>query len=501
MRCRYDRVSTTCETSRALGGTVVRSLLALVLFGGTVLVMLHDWLGLGGSTLDHLAGGHIYDVVIITAGIACLFRALAVRRERWAWLLIGASILCWGCGEIYWTLFILDNPEPPYPSPADAFYLGFYPLAYAGLALLVQARADELDWRLWTDGLIAALGTAALGTVFVFDFVAERTTGTPLEAAISLAYPLGDIAMLAMIVGVIALSGWRPDRTWALLLLGLAAMGVADMAYSVQSTSGVVPAGNWIDPIYLLSASFLGAILWLPSAAAIERSEAVDDRGALMVPTLFATLMIGLAAMQYVGGTSGLSTTLWAATIAAIVIRLSVSVRENRVLLEQVRTDALTGLGNRGGMEVDLDSRLPQATEESPVQLILFDLNGFKHYNDTFGHPAGDELLARLGVRLRETIGEDGAAYRVGGDEFCVLLTCERRRFDAVTRAAAAALTATGKGFDVTASWGVAQVPEEATNPSEALRLADVRMYAQKESRRVAGISEAPVVTVAPEKV
>jgi diguanylate cyclase (GGDEF)-like protein len=493
-------VGPSSDTNRTPGAAVLRPLLALVLFGGTALVMVHDWLGVGGSTLDRLAGGHIYDIVIITAGVACLLRARSVERERWAWLLIGASILFWGCGEIYWTLFILDNPEPPYPSPADAFYLGFYPLAYAGLALLVRARAAELDWRLWTDGLIAALGTAALGTVFVFDFVAERTSGTALEVTTSLAYPLGDIAMLSLIVGVIALRGWRPDRTWVLLLLGLAATGVADMAYSVQSTSGVVPPGNWIDPVYLLSASFLGAVLWLPSATEIERSERVDDRRALMVPTIFASLMIGLAAMQYLGGTSGLSTVLWAATIAAIVIRLTVSVRENRVLLEQVRTDTLTGLGNRGGMQVDFDARLPRATEESPVQVVLLDLNGFKRYNDTFGHPAGDELLERLGHQLREIVSEDGTAYRIGGDEFCVLLTCERRRFDSVTRAAAAALTATGKGFDVAASRGAAIVPDEASDLSEALRLADVRMYAQKESRRMSG-AEAPVVTVAPEKV
>ena len=66
--------------------------------------------------------------------------------------------------------------------------------------------------------------------------------------------------------------------------------------------------------------------------------------------------------------------------------------------------------------------------------LLLFDLNGFKHYNDTFGHPAGDELLSRLGGALRDAVGEDGTAYRIGGDEFCVLLTCAPERFDAVSR-------------------------------------------------------------------
>ena len=153
-----------------------------------------------------------------------------------------------------------------------------------------------------------------------------------------------------------------------------------------------------------------------------------------MVPALFAAVMIGLFAMQYFSATSGLSTVLWAATMIAVIVRLAMSVRENKALLEQVRTDPLTGLSNRGRMQVDLKDACTRATEESPVMLLLFDLNGFKRYNDTFGHPAGDELLIKLGGALREAVGDAGTAYRIGGDEFCVLLTCAEVRFAAVDR-------------------------------------------------------------------
>ena len=462
------------------------NVLAAVLFGGTALVILHDWLGLGGASLDHTAGGPLYDAVVLAAGVACLARARAVPRERGGWLLLGLAILFWGAGEVYWTLFILDNPAPPYPSPADALFLAFYPIAYAGIALLVRARAHELDWRRWADAAIAALGTAALGTAFVFDFVAEHTTGTGPQVFTSLAYPLGDIAMLSMIVGVIALTGWRPGRTWSLLLAGLAAQVVADIAYTLLSTDGVVPAGNWIDPIYLISAAFLGSVLWLPKAATIEPSEARDDRRELVTPALFATVMFGLFAMEYFSAGSGLSTALWAATMIAVIARLALSVNENRLLLEQVRTDPLTGLGSRGGVQVDLDIACGRATAETPVTLLLFDLNGFKRYNDSFGHPAGDELLVRLGHRLREATGETGTAYRIGGDEFCVLASGPDESIDALTRRAARALTASDRGIEVSSSWGAVAIPREAATPSDALQLADLRMYAQKESRRIA---------------
>ena len=261
---------------------------------------------------------------------------------------------------------------------------------------------------------------------------------------------------------------------------------VADIAYTLQATNGALPAGNWIDPIYLISAACLGAAVWQPPAAPIRSSGRYDSWREMMVPAFFAAVMIGLFAMQYFSANSGLATVLWAGTMIAVIVRLAMSDRENRTLLARVQTDPLTGLANRGRMQVDLERHCAAATEEQPALLLFLDLNGFKHFNDTLGHPAGDELLIVLGRALGEAIGEDGTAYRVGGDEFCVLLTCPEDRFEEVTRDAARALTAQGRGFAVSAAWGAAAIPREAATPSEALQLADVRMYAQKESRRLA---------------
>jgi diguanylate cyclase (GGDEF)-like protein len=468
----------------------VRIALAVLLLGGTLLVALHYWLGVGGDMHDVIVTV-VYDAVVLGAGLACLVRASAYGPERKAWILIGLAILAWGAAEVYWSIAIEDNPSAPYPSPADIGYLAFYPLAYTGLALLVRARAHEINWRLWMDGAIAALGTAALGAAFVFDFIAEKAEGSTLEVLTTLAYPLGDIAMLAMVIGIVALTGWRPGRTWSLLLAGLAALVVADIAFTLQLTEEAIPGGSWVEPVYLISAVCLGASVWQPAAAA-EITSSRDRRREMIVPAVFAGVMIGLFAMQYFSATSGLSTILWATTMTAVIVRLAMSDRENKALLEQVRTDPLTGLANRGRMQVDLPAHFSEASVERPLSLLLFDLNGFKHYNDTFGHPAGDELLVKLSSALREAVGEDGTAYRIGGDEFCVLLTCPHERFEAVTEVAARALIATGPGFEVSSSWGAAEVPAEAADPSAALQLADVRMYAQKESRRVA--HDQPVV-------
>src|SRR5262245_38303050 len=361
--------------------------MAAVLAVGTALVSLHDWFGLGGEALDYAAEGPVYDAVVLAAGITCLARSRSAGRERGAWIAIGAAILAWGAAETYWTAAILDNPSPPYPSPADAGYLAFYPLAVLGLLLLVRARTEHLDWRLWMDGAIAGLGTAALGTAFIFDFVAGQANGTALQTATSLAYPLGDILLLAMVLGVVALAGWRPGRAWTPLLLGLTALAVADVAYTLQSTDLGLPGGIWVEPLYMIAAATLAVAAWQSRPAAIRSVPRSSSWRELIVPAVSAGVMIGLFGMQFVGGAWGLSTVLWAATMVAVIVRLGISDRENRELLEQVRTDALTGLGSRGSLQLDLEDRLARATEEEPVVLALFDLDGFKRFNDTFGHP------------------------------------------------------------------------------------------------------------------
>ena len=487
-------MSTARQGGWTTGVGALRLALALAIGAGTAVVALHDWFGVGGSALDYAAEAPIYDAVIVAAGATCLLRSLSAGEERGAWIAFGAAILSWAAAEIYWTAAILDDPTPPYPSPADVGYLLFYPLAGLGLALLVRARAHALNWRLWMDGAIAALGTAALGAAFVFDFVAEQTSGTSLQVATTLAYPLGDIVLLSLVVGVIALTRWRPGRSWSFLLAGLAALAFADVAYTLQSTDLGLPEGAWINPVYLIGAACLGLQAWQSRAEDLKRrSGRTDAWRELMVPAVFAAVMIGLFGMQYLSRATGLTTVLWGATMIAVIVRLAISDRENRSLLEQVRTDPLTGLGSRGALQIDLDGFCAEATEEAPVSLVLFDLNGFKRYNDTCGHPAGDVLLAELGERLRTVVGREGYAYRIGGDEFCVVVTGRDSDAERLTREAAIALTTRKNGVDVSSSWGSVSVPAETGDPLEAMQLADVRMYAQKESRRAARHKE-PVV-------
>jgi len=161
--------------------------------------------------------------------------------------------------------------------------------------------------------------------------------------------------------------------------------------------------------------------------------------------------------------------------------------RENESLLGEsrieARTDALTKLGNRRALVRDLAGAIADSSESSELLLAMFDLDGFKQYNDSFGHAAGDALLQRLGARLAAATAQNGSAYRMGGDEFCMLARCKPDAAEQLLNDAAASLEDGGEAWQVGCSHGAVWIPSEAVRESEALKLADERMYANKASR------------------
>ena len=227
----------------------------------------------------------------------------------------------------------------------------------------------------------------------------------------------------------------------------------------------------------------LALAAWQPPARV--RSIALDSWRMLIVPSAFALLALGVLVYGAAIGDVGLlAISLATASLLAVIVRLAITFRENvrmlRASQREALTDALTHLGNRRRLSLDLEQALGSAAEE-PGILVLFDLNGFKSYNDTFGHPAGDALLARLGRQLDASAARAGRAYRMGGDEFCVLAKLGAEHPEAMIAEWALALSDQGEGFSITCSYGWCRLPDDAADPSAALRVADQAMYRNKQ--------------------
>jgi diguanylate cyclase (GGDEF)-like protein len=447
----------------------------------------HGQFGLGGPGADSFTYDWLYDAVIIGGAASCLIRAAVVRDERVPWLIFGTGLAFNAAGEVYYSLAFGDAGTVPSPSLADLLYLLYYPAAYVALVMLVRRRVEHFGAAQWLDGAIAATASAALIAALAFEPIAhDASSGSAGAIATNFAYPVGDMILLAIVAGAFGLANWRPGRGWLLLGIGLAASAIADTSYLYATANGTYAVGGVLDSTWLVAALAIGASAWQPNAPRSTKPR-MKARRVLVIPVTFAFAALGVVLYGDVHHVGAVGTALAGITLLLVIARAGWTFADNARLLTASRqeavTDALTGLGNRRRMNVELEEALANGEKSAPAVLVMFDLDGFKLYNDRFGHLAGDTLLIHLGHRLRAAVGSAGSAYRPGGDEFCVLLRGDVSRADVHIAAAVAALSSEGEGFSVRASYGAVAIPSEARYPSLALRLADDRMYVDKGGR------------------
>jgi diguanylate cyclase (GGDEF)-like protein len=463
-------------------------LIAALLTLYTARLVLKIWIsGTPAAILDDWG----YNILIVTTGVVCAARGLTGERERLGWFLIGAGIAVWGLGNTYWALLLPDQNQ--FPSLADGFWLTFYLLAYPGLALVFRARLPRVSLNVWIDGAVAAATVSAVAAALVFDAVLRVTEGRPIAVAVNLAYPIFDTVLLALIVAAVGLSGWRLTSTWALAAGGCIAFGVTDSIYVYQVNTGTYSELTLMNMGWPLACLLLAFAAWQPARRVAARAEG------------WSGIAVGVLLYDHFDRVSPLTLVLASASLFGVLFRLALTFRDHLRSLDTSRheamTDSVTGLGNRRALLAHLDERLRECGDDRRLVLVLLDLNGFKEYNDSFGHLAGDSLLARLGTRLQNAIPNGGLAFRMGGDEFCAVV--EETHDMTAARIAAitgAALSDRGEGFDIDSAWGYVTAPDEAITPTEILKIADRRMYSSKAVRSSVGRQSARLLVRALEE-
>ena len=305
-------------------------LLGLVLLLAAMVA--HAAFDLGGSRLDGLFVKWIYNVVLIGSAASCLARAAFVERERSAWLVLGVSLLLWAGGNIYFTVALFDAKQVPIPSWADAGYLSIYPGAYAALVLMLRSRVSEFRASIWLDGLIGALAVGAIGAAVLLKVVLGAIGGDPVSVGVALAYPLLDLLLVAFVVAVVGLSGWKLDRTLLVVAAGFVVFGMSDGFYVYQNTLGTYHPGSVFDMGWPVAIVLLALAAWQPPGRV--RGVALDSWRMLTAPSAFALLALDVLVYgAAIGDVGPLAIILATASIIAVIVRLGITFRENARML------------------------------------------------------------------------------------------------------------------------------------------------------------------------
>ena len=339
----------------------------MVVFAAYVAVAL----GLGGSGLLDAFSTWVYIALVLGAAGLLALRAFTGEEQRAPWLALAAGAAMWAAGELVYELFYSEAPDlAPYPSVADALWLGAYVAAGAGIVLVLRARLRRaFHPTMWLDAAIGATTIAALTAAIAFDPVLAETSGATLEVATDLAYPLADLGLLALVVTLLALTGWRPGLGWAAFAVALTAQAVSDVLYAREIALGTDGQDTLLAPVWPAATLLLAYAAWRPLSAPTRSG--VPLARVFIFPAVFTSLALGILVFDHFHAINTLAVVLAATAIALAVARMALSFFDNVRMLRRARqdalTDSLTGLPNRRAFVDDLARALETGGAGAPA--------------------------------------------------------------------------------------------------------------------------------------
>jgi diguanylate cyclase len=420
---------------------------------------------------------------------------LAVSRvgfRRWEVLLAAVAVTFLAAGDT-WYAPLVSGWSPPFPSLGDVGYVFFYITMLAALVAVVRHDATGRTLSVWLDCAVGSLGAASVLAVVLSPVLASALVGKPsLATALSVAYPLFDLLLVAAVTGIVTLRGaGRGDRL-VLLIAGLLVYATADVIYALRIAANTYTIGTPLDGIYGIGLALIA--LYVVGARRRDESsaqQASPPTGATALVVSGAATAAGLVVLIVSSemSLSRLAVVLASVTMIAAAARTQVAFRQlvrMADLRRQATTDYLTGLPNRRALYLQAGVRMA-GPDPGRQALLLLDLDRFKEVNDSLGHHMGDQLLIQVGARLGEHLRDGDLLVRLGGDEFAVLLgEADHDQAAAVAVKLCAALAESFTLEDIavhsSVSIGIALFPDDGPDLSTLLRKADVAMYKAKAS-------------------
>lgn len=433
-------------------------------------------------------------------------------RCRLPALCLALGAFCFGAGDAIWSVYenILHRPTP-FPSWADAAFLSAYPFLFAGVLLFpLRAASPARRSHILADGLTTLTACVTLAWYFLLGPMILGGSGPLWARLLGAAYPFCDLILLFCVLALASRAGSRPA---ALLTVGLCAITVADVAFSLGTLHGTYQTGcltdtGWVAGYMLIAYAGLRAVEGSAPdrLAEAEGTDAAGTRSSVFWHALlpYAVIPIMIVLLLYTRrshGDEALEPGVYlgcAILLCLVLARQTLSLREKHDLnlslsrnvarLETLSAeDGLTGLLNHRAFR----QRLTQDTAghgDVALAVVLLDITDFRLFNDVYGHAAGDRVLVHIARTLQASQQGGEVAARYGGDEFALLVSNVGGRSTLeITRdfqARLAGLNVRPHGSDaptpVSFAFGVAVLPEDADSPQSAIDIADGRLRRAK---------------------
>ena len=366
-------------------------------------------LNIGGDSASRTISNVGLIIAAFAGATGCLFAASRGDAHRRTWIFLACASISWGLGQLIWTAYESYGEEVPFPSYADAGYLGLPPLAAIGL-LLIPSAIQTLAGRIRTviDGMMIAGAVFLCSWVVVLDQVYAAGDGGLFTTTISLAYPLGDVVLISIAMYVLLRGRERRDQIipiW-MIVLGLSAFAVADSAFAhlgapAQSAPGSVIAIGW----FVCFVAIMLAGLRPPPVVPDSRVEPEDTRTlGLLLPYVAVGLALVTSSIEIVhtGQTDKVVSWCRMFIIAAMVVRQVLTLSENRSLTRHLEERLVELRGS--------EQRFQSLVQHSSDVVTVIDVDGIVLYqSESIDRVFGFPVDAVSGNSIKMLLDEESA--------------------------------------------------------------------------------------------
>lgn len=470
--------------------------------------------------------GNIFSTVIAFLSAATIFLTMKkIKTSRLYVLLLFLCCLVWGMADLLWLIF----SNVLFIDPIDPIFLNFLytiPNILFTILLTLYIYNNQENWNL-QQLLIDIFTFVAFGMVLMWSFIFSNTNlqiNYDFNLFLTILYIFLDFFVMVEI-GLICFSkGFKNFSTSLILvMLGIFVFAIADFYFAYLDLLNTYKANTIVDLIYIICIILfaLGAIQEAthPTIAKKTSPKTLSEnlrKPKFSVIVFLATYYI-LFSLKIFNFYTLLSTVIisvfyWvlttntrANTIDKLMLKSEKEMNEqleslidqrtkelslaNQHLKEISNKDALTGLYNRRYLIKQLDS-LISSKQTNSFALLYIDANRFKPINDSYGHEIGDKVLIALGNRFLQNYSSNGTAFRIGGDEFALIVDnfSDKQEIVSLTQKTLEMvqqpIVVSPYCFTLSASIGIALYPNDATEKDVLMRYADIAMYEVKSSNQ-----------------
>ncbi|MFI1990527.1 GGDEF domain-containing protein [Actinoplanes sp. NPDC020271] len=387
-----------------------------------------------------------YAAIALSGGLALV---LGVRRNRAAaaplWLMFAGCQFLAVCGDLVYAWYARHLRSSAYPAPADVLYLTAGFLEIVVLILILRRRLRARDPAGVIEAVIIAGAFALIAWVYLMKPVTQSPGLTFAGKLVAIGYPILDLLMLALLARMLVGGGGR-NGAFLLLATGMTSYLAADYAWALtdhfEFQAGTL-SSHTMDAGYLFAFGLYGAAGLHPGIRDLAEPIEISDRRfsrwrlvLLTAATMIAPLLLAVEAWREHNRVPDAQAVVVGCVVMflLVVARMAVLIRQverqasvlehqAEELTDLAQRDTLTGLANRRAWEAALPLALDHARRDGkPLVLAVLDLDHFKHFNDQYGHLAGDRLLKEAAAAWTGGLRAGDLLARYGGEEFALLI-------------------------------------------------------------------------------